>query len=90
MEDLLANTLTIPVSWILASVGGLCGTVATLAATVYKIMKNRLDAQDKILSLQDSQIDALKAEVIRLAQGCGVEACHWKMFARGIKPNIIS
>ena len=84
----LAQTMEIPIGWVLTSLGALSGTIATLAMTVFKIMKNRLDAQDKVLALQDSHIDALKAEVLKLSQGCGVQSCVWRMQG-GARPSAI-
>lgn len=81
METLATGIIEIPIGWILSGIGVLCATVGTLATTFYQFMKSRLEAQDKILAMQESQIDTLKAEVLRLSQGCGMETCRWH-FAR--------
>jgi hypothetical protein len=84
---LLAETISLPIGWILTSIGILCGTIATLTTTFYQFLKSRLAAQDKILSMQETQIDHLKAEVLRLSQGCGIESCHWRGAAR-VSPTL--
>ena len=82
MTHILAETISLPIGWLLTSIGVLCGTIATLTTTFYQFLKSRLAAQDKILSMQESQIDILKAEVIRLSHGCGAVACHWRVSSR--------
>jgi hypothetical protein len=84
----LSTIVELPVGWLLASMGALCSTVAGLAATIYRTLKSRLDAQDKVLVLQDSHIDALKAEVLRLSQGCGAEACRWRSMTH-VQPSCL-
>jgi len=79
---LTANIIEIPIGWILSGIGVLCATIGTLATTFYQFMRSRLEAQDKILSMQESQIDQLKNEVMRLSQGCGMESCHWRIARR--------
>jgi hypothetical protein len=79
---LTANLIEIPIGWILSGIGVLCATIGTLATTFYQFMRSRLAAQDKILAMQETQIDALKAEVMRLSQGCGSEVCHWRITRR--------
>ena len=82
METIATSIIEIPISWILSGIGVLCATVGTLATTFYQFMKSRLEAQDKILAMQESQIDTLKAEVHRLSQGCGMETCRWQFGRR--------
>jgi hypothetical protein len=82
METLATGIIEIPIGWILSGIGVLCATVGTLATTFYQFMKSRLEAQDKILAMQESQIDTLKAEVHRLSQGCGMETCRWHLGRR--------
>jgi hypothetical protein len=82
MTHILAETISLPIGWILTSIGILCGTIATLTTTFYQFLKSRLAAQDKILAMQESQIDSLKAEVLRLSLGCGIESCHWRAIAK--------
>lgn len=81
MSILATGIIEIPMSLILSGIGVLCATVGTLATTFYQFMKSRLEAQDRILAMQETQIDSLKAEVLRLSQGCGMETCRWH-FAR--------
>jgi hypothetical protein len=69
---MLATIVEIPIGWLLSAILGLAGVIATLAGIVFKILTARLDAQDKI-------IDHLKADVIRLTKGCGMESCHWRV-----------
>ena len=76
--QILAEVITLPLGWIITSIVTLCGTIVTLTTTFYQFLKSRLAAQDKILDMQDTQIDTLKGEIARLSQGCGVENCHWK------------
>ena len=82
MTPLAANIIEIPIEWILSGIGILCATIGTLATTFYQFMRSRLEAQDKILAMQESQIDTLKAEVNRLSQGCGMETCRWHLGRR--------
>lgn len=78
MHPILADSVTLPLTWLLGSITVLCGTIVTLTTTFYQFLKSRLAAQDKILALQDAQIDANKVEIARLCKGCGVDSCHWK------------
>lgn len=77
-----ANIIEIPIEWILSGIAILCATIGTLATTFYQFMRSRLEAQDKILAMQETQIDSLKAEVLKLSQGCGSEVCHWRITRR--------
>jgi len=79
---LLADAITLPIGWILSSIGILCGTIVTLTTTFYQFLKSRLAAQDKILAMQDSQIGLLKGEINRMSHGCGMAECHWKFRPR--------
>jgi UDP-glucose 6-dehydrogenase len=76
--EFLANTVNLPVGWLLTIVATMAGTIATLAGVIWSsmnatlaTMKARIDAQDKI-------IDHFKADVNRLSYGCGVDVCVWK------------
>jgi hypothetical protein len=71
LQILASTTLEMPIGWLLGAIATLGGVIATLAATVFQILKARLDAQDKI-------IEHLRADVIRLTKGCGMESCHWR------------
>lgn len=68
---MLATIVEIPIGWLLTAIISLGGIIATLATTIFQILKTRLDAQDKI-------IEHLKADVNRLTKGCGMENCHWR------------
>jgi len=63
--------MTIPVEWILSTLLGLGGVIATLAGMLWRTMNNRLEAQDRIIS-------HLQTEVARLSKGYGMEACIWR------------
>lgn len=63
--------MTIPVEWILSTLLGLGGVIATLATALWRTMNNRLEAQDRIIS-------NLQAEVARLGKGCGMDSCIWR------------
>ena len=56
MTHLAADIIEIPIGWILTGIGLLCATICTLATTFYQFMRSRLEAQDKILSMQEAQI----------------------------------
>jgi len=71
IPDILANSVEIPVGWMLTAILGLGGTIATLAGLVFRILTCRLDAQDRI-------IEHLKMDIVRMAGGCGIESCHWR------------
>lgn len=68
----LANTVELPITWIIGCVATLAGVIATLASIVYKILTDRLDAQDKL-------IEHLKMDVERMRRGCGHDPCFWKI-----------
>lgn len=57
--------------WILGTLVGLGGVIATLAGIIYNTTNQRLAMQDKI-------IERLQDDVDRLSKGCGVNACLWK------------
>lgn len=73
-----APNIIIPVAWFLTSVGALCGTIVFLGRLIFNTLKERLDIQDKLIHGQDRTIHQLQMEIIRLSQGCGYEACHWR------------
>ena len=68
---ILASTIELPISWIIGSIAALAGVIATLASIVYKILTDRLDAQDRL-------IEHLKLDVERMRKGCGHDPCFWK------------
>lgn len=63
--------IELPIGWILGIIGALGGVIATLAGMLWATMKDRLAAQDRI-------IDGLRADIERMAKGCGMEDCHWR------------
>jgi hypothetical protein len=63
--------MSIPVDWILTVFLSLAGVVGSLAALLWTTLKTRLDIQDKI-------IDGLRADIVRLSKGCGIENCLWR------------
>lgn len=63
--------MIIPVEWVLSTLIGLGGVIATLAGMLWRTMNNRLEAQDRIIS-------HLQTEVARLSKGCGMETCIWR------------
>ena len=69
--NILASTIELPISWIIGSIAALAGVIATLAGIVYKILTDRLDAQDRL-------IEHLKLDVERMRKGCGHDPCFWK------------
>ncbi len=70
--------LELPIAWILATLGTLATTIATLAAIMWAFMKSRLAAQDKIIDGQSVTIAKLQDDVERLSKGCGHQECWWR------------
>jgi len=88
---IIDGSVSIPLGWILTSIGTLCLTVATLTTTFYQFLKSRLSAQDRILELQtthitnqDKEIHTLREKVSELSQGCGVHGCYWRLTEKRI------
>ena len=65
------GSVTIPLTWILSTIGGLAAVIATLAGIIYSSLQSRLAAQDTI-------IEHLRKDVDRLTKGCGCRDCLWK------------
>ena len=63
--------MTIPVDWILTVFLSLAGVIGSLAALLWSTLRTRLEAQDRI-------IDSLRADIVRLSKGCGLENCLWR------------
>jgi hypothetical protein len=63
--------VTIPVDWILTVFLSLAGVIGSLAALLWSTLRTRLEAQDRI-------IDSLRADIVRLSKGCGLENCLWR------------
>jgi hypothetical protein len=72
MNLLLTSTIELPVPWIIASIATLGTVIVSLAGIVYKILTDRLDAQDRL-------IEHLKLDVERMRKGCGHDPCFWKL-----------
>ena len=64
--------IELPIGWLLATVGVLGSVIATLAGIIYTSLSARLGQQDKI-------IDGLRNDIDRMAKGCGVDVCHWRI-----------
>lgn len=62
--------IELPIGWVLGVIGALGGVIATLAGVLWATMKDRLSAQDRI-------IEGLRADIDRMAKGCGFDGCHW-------------
>ena len=65
------GSVTIPLTWILSTIGGLAAVIATLAGIIYSSLQSRLAAQDQI-------IEHLRKDVDRLTKGCGFRECLWR------------
>jgi len=63
--------MTIPVEWLLSTLIGLGGVIATLAGIIYRTLSARIAAQDTIIGKLQDDID-------RLSKGCGIASCIWK------------
>jgi hypothetical protein len=72
------DAISLPIGWILATIGSLAGTIAALATIMWAFMKSRLEAQDKLIESQTVVISKLQDDVDRMSKGCGADSCHWK------------
>lgn len=72
------DVVSLPIGWILATIGSLAGTIAALATIMWAFMKSRLEAQDKLIDSQAAIISKLQDDVDRMSKGCGADTCHWK------------
>lgn len=72
------DAISLPIGWILATIGSLAATIAALATIMWAFMKSRLEAQDKLIDSQTATISKLQNDVDRMAKGCGIDTCHWK------------
>lgn len=61
----------IPIEWLLGALGVMATALATVASAAWAFMKSRLEAQDKIITKLQDDID-------RLSRGCGIGTCLWK------------
>jgi len=73
------DVVSLPIGWILATIGTLGGTIAALAGIMWAFMKSRLEAQDKLINAQTLTIAKLQDDVSRMGKGCGIDSCHWKI-----------
>jgi hypothetical protein len=72
MNEALATTVTLPVTWLLTAIISLGGVIATLAGIIYSTLTKRIDAQDRM-------IEHLKTDIERMRKGCGMKECIWKL-----------
>jgi hypothetical protein len=72
MNETLATTVTLPVTWLLTAIISLGGVIATLAGIIYSTLTKRIDAQDRM-------IEDLKTDIERMRKGCGIRECIWKL-----------
>jgi uncharacterized protein HemX len=82
---ILAETISLPIGWIISIIGSLAGVVTLLARILWATMQARLaqyqeqlDEADKRLERQESVITTLQNEVARLRVGCGHPECEWR------------
>jgi len=82
---ILAETVTLPVGWIISIIASLGSVVALLARILWATMQARLaqyqeqlDDADKRLERQEHVISTLQGEVARLRIGCGHPECEWR------------
>lgn len=73
------DLIQLPLAWVLATIGILGTTIATLAGVIWGFMKSRLEAQDKLIASQTVIIAKLQDDVSRMAKGCGIPECSWKL-----------
>jgi hypothetical protein len=69
--------MQIEIGWVLAAIGGMAGAITGLAGIMWAFVKERLTAQDTIISNQQTTITKLQDDVDRLSRGCGHPDCHW-------------
>jgi outer membrane murein-binding lipoprotein Lpp len=62
--------MEISTEWILGSILGLAGVIATMAKLIYDSLSAQIKSQNKI-------IDKLQDDVDRMSKGCGAPACQW-------------
>lgn len=79
MTDLLATTeVILPVGWVISAIAALCGTIATLAASVWGYVQRHIAKQDAIIANQGEMIRKLQDEIKVLSRGCGLTDCGWR------------
>jgi cell division protein FtsL len=79
MIDIIATTeVILPVGWIISAIAALCGTIATLAASVWGYVQRHIAKQDAIIANQGDMIRKLQDEIANLTKGCGITDCHWR------------
>jgi len=72
------DVVSLPIGWILATIGSLAGTIAVLATIMWAFMKSQLEAQYKLIDSQNTTISKLQDDVDRMSKGCGMDTCHWR------------
>jgi uncharacterized protein HemX len=82
---ILAETINLPVSWIVSIIGSLGAVVTLLARILWATMQARLaqyqeqlEEAEKRLERQEHVIITLQSEVSRLRVGCGHPECEWR------------
>lgn len=92
MFILAETTMSVPVSWVLASGGALAGAISFLANLVYKSQQKQIDglreamedmrkvsqARSKTIDTQNTIILNLQKDIADLKKGCGSDGCGWK------------
>lgn len=63
--------MSVPAEWVLTAFISLAGVIGSLAGLLWATLRTRLEAQDKI-------IETLRADIVRMSKGCGVEKCMWR------------
>jgi uncharacterized protein HemX len=82
---ILAETISLPIGWIISIIGSLAGVVTLLARILWATMQARLaqyqeqlDDAEQRLERQENVIAGLQGEVARLSVGCGHPECEWR------------
>ena len=78
-------SMSVPVSWVLASGATLAGAISALAGIIYTTMNARInDLRDTLqrrgvtMTAQQKTITALQSDISDLKKGCGAQGCLWK------------
>ena len=82
---ILAETINLPVSWIISSFLSLGGVISLLAKILWSQMQNQLKLYREQLEEAEKRIErvehintTLQSEVNRLILGCGHPECEWR------------
>ena len=79
-SQLASATMEVPVGWVITSIGGLGGIIATLANSLYQTLKSSITALTARVAAQDEIIQTLQGEIDMMSNGCGVEECTWRKY----------